>query len=158
MSRIQFGIGKDLLGRMDPLQQGVATQNTKHHQYPAQHRAGKNGGIDRSFHLAIAFGAKKLGNNHRTANVAAKGEGDKDQRHLIAVSHGGQGVFTDKFSRHQAVCNVIELLKNDAAKQRQTKLPKNRFWFSYCKILIHWTDTFPPPFRMLPHREDNLAF
>ena len=50
---------------------------------------------------------------------------------ITAVANGSQGVFADKFARHQAVGNVVKLLKNDAAKQRQAEGPQHLFWLSY---------------------------
>ena len=45
----------------------------------------------------------------------------ENQRDLIAVAHGGQSVLTDELSGYQAVRNIIELLENDASKQREAE-------------------------------------
>ena len=93
------------------------------------------------FHIGVQLSPKIAGYHHRAADIAAKGKGDENQRDLIAVAHGGQGVFTDKLARHQAVGNVVKLLKNDAAKQRQAEDPQHLFGLSYGQILVHGADS-----------------
>ena len=117
---------------MDQLQQGIASQDADHHQHAAQRCAADHSSINGRLHLAILLGAKQLRNDHRAANVASKRKRDEDQRDLIAVSDRSQGIFADKLTGHQTVRDVIELLKNDAAKQGNTKFPENGLWFSHC--------------------------
>ena len=61
---------------------------------------------------------------------------NEDQRDLIAVSHSRQCVLANEFACHQTVCDVVKLLKNDAAKQRQAEFPQNGTGLSDGQILI----------------------
>ena len=82
-------------------------------------------------------GSEKLRYDHRTPNVASEGKCNENQSDLIAVSYSGEGVFSDKFACNKTVGNVIELLKDNAAKEGQTKFPKYIFRSSDRKILVH---------------------
>ena len=86
-------------------------------------RTGKHGGINRRFHVAIFLRTKKLGHHHGAAHIAAKSKRYKNQCDLIAVVHRRQGVLTDKLTCHPAIGNIVELLEDDAAEQRQAELP-----------------------------------
>ena len=66
-----------------------------------------------------------------------KGKGDENQGDLIAVAHGGQGVLTDEFAGDQAVGDVVELLEDDAAEERQAELPEHGFGLPGCQIFVH---------------------
>ena len=91
----------------------------------------------------ISAGAEQHGDHDGAADVAAEGECEEDQRDLVAVSHGGQGIFPDEFSGHEAVRDIVKPLENDTAKQRQTEFPEHGFRFSYSQILIHNRISFP---------------
>ena len=86
------------------------------HQGSAHDAACNQGGIDRSFHFAVFFCPEKPGSYNRTAHIAAKRKSYKNQGHFIAVAHCGEGVLTCEFPGNEAVCKIIQLLKNDAAE------------------------------------------
>ena len=134
---IQLGVGKDLVRRFDEPQQPACQQHADQHQDHTDHRTGDERRIDRRFHVAILLCAEIPRREHGARNVAAKGERDEDQRDLIAVAHGGESVVADKFAGDEAVGDVIKLLKNDAAEQRQAEFPENFFRFAGREILIH---------------------
>ena len=119
------------------MQQRSASQNTDNHQDCAEDCAEQAGGCHGAFELSVVPCAIQLGDNDRTAHVAAKGKGDKDQGDLVAVSHGGQCVFADKSACHQAVRYIVELLKDNASKQRETKFPEHGLRFSCGQISVH---------------------
>ncbi len=48
-----------------------------------------------------------------------------DQRDLIAVADSRESHLADEFTGDERVRQIIELLKDDTAKKRQTKLPKD---------------------------------
>ena len=121
--QIELGIRQDLRRRMDGLQQDAASQDPCRHQHGAEHGAGDHGRMYGRLHPAIILGSEKLGDDDGTADVAAKGEGDEDQSDLITVPHGGQRIFSHELSGHQTVRNVIELLEDNAPKQRKAEFP-----------------------------------
>ena len=105
------------------MQQRRTAKNPRRHQYPAEDGAENTCSCHRSFKPGIFLCAKQLRYNNGAAHIAAKCKSDKYQSDLIAVPNRCQRVFADKLSRHQTVRNIVKLLKNNAAKQRKTKLP-----------------------------------
>ena len=93
--------------------------------------------MDGGFHVGDLFGAEQLGHDDGASDVAAEGEGQKDQSDLIAVAHSGQGVFAHELACHQTVRDVIELLEHDAAEQRQAELPENGLGVAHRQIFFH---------------------
>ena len=89
------------------MQQRSASQNTDNHQDCAEDCAEQAGGCHGAFELSVVPCAIQLGDNDRTAHVAAKGKGDKDQGDLVAVSHSSQSCFSDIFSCHKTVGNIV---------------------------------------------------
>ena len=71
----------------------------------------------------LVDGRKIKAYQNGAGHIAAKAEGQIDQRDLIAVSHGSQSVFADKAPGHQTVGNVVQLLKNNAGKHGQAETP-----------------------------------
>ena len=135
--QVQGRVGQDLGRGVDELKQGVAPQKAHQHQGGHQHRAPDQGGGDGGLHVAVLLGPEKPGHDDRTADVAPKGEGDEDQSDLIAVAHGRQGRFADEFAGHQAVRNVVQLLKDHAAEHGQAELPQHGGRISHRQILVH---------------------
>ena len=122
---------------MDEPQQTAAAQKAEDHEAQAESAAGEHGRVDRGFHLSVFLRPEQLGHHHRAADVAAKGKGQKNQRNLIAVSHRRQSVLPDEFARHPAVRQIIQLLEQDAAQQRQAEFPQHRMGLSHCQIFVH---------------------
>lgn len=135
--QIQPGVREHLLRRAHKTQQRGAPRNAGDHQKGAERGAEDTGGGHRGFQLPEIPGAKELGDDDGAAHIAAKGKSEEDQRNLVAVAHRRQRVFPHKFSRYQRVRYIVELLKDDAAKQGQTKPPQRRFGLSRCKICVH---------------------
>lgn len=123
--QIQLRVRQDFLRGADQPQKAVTAGDTQDHQRRTYRRTENAGGVDRRLHALIVFGAKQLGHNDGTAHIAAKGKGQENQSDLVAVAHGGQGILADEFSGHQTVRNVVKLLEDDAAKQRDTELPQH---------------------------------
>ena len=111
--------------RFDEPQHRAAAGNADHHQRRTDHAAGDQRCCDGALEVFIFLRAEELRGQNRAADVAAEGEGDEDQRDLVAVADGGEGVVADEFARDEAVGDVIKLLENDAAEQRQAELPQN---------------------------------
>ena len=139
--QIQRGIVEDFRRRADELQQRVAAENADEHQDQAGHGAGDHARVHGGLHLAVALRAEILGHHHRAADVAAEGEGDEDQRDLIAVAHRRQRVFADELARHQTVRDVVQLLEHDAAEQRHAEPPEHALRLSHRQIPVH---LYPP--------------
>ena len=135
--QVQGRVCKDLLRGIDQLQQSAAAQDAHQHQHGAGDTAGDHGGGNGGFHIPVLPRAKKLGDQHRAADVAAKGEGDEDQGDLIAVAHSRQGILSDELTGHPAVRNIIQLLEHNAAEQRQTEFPEDGGRLSYSQIVVH---------------------
>lgn len=55
----------------------------------------------------------------------------KDEGDLVAVPHGGQRLFPNELSRHPAVRQVVQLLKNDASEQGNAEFPQNLLCLSH---------------------------
>ena len=87
--------------------------------------------------MVIFLRAEEAGYDHGASHIAAKGEGNKDQRDLITVAHSGEGVLTDPFSCNEAVGNVVELLENYGGKEGKAEAPENRGRFSLRQVTIH---------------------
>ena len=68
--------------------------------------------------------AVELGDHDGAADIAAKGEGKIDQRHLIGVADCRKRILSDHFSSDQGVRNVIHLLEDHTAEQRKGKIPE----------------------------------
>ena len=135
--QIQPGGLHHLLRRPDQLQEGPAAQKAPRHQRQAQGSGGDEGGGHGGLHLPVGPAAEELGHHHRAADVAAKGEGDEQHGDLIAVAHRRQGALPNEFSRHQAVRDVVELLKDDAAEQGQAEPAQHRPRIAHRQIPIH---------------------
>ena len=123
--QIELGVCKDLLRRLDQAQQAAAEDYSDDHQKSAGHAACDQRGQHGGFHLTILLRTEELRRQDGRADVAAEGEGNEDQRDLVAVADGGEGVVADEFARDEAVGDVIKLLENDASEQRQAELPQN---------------------------------
>ena len=136
--QIQLRVRQDFLRGADQPQKAVTAGDTQDHQRRTYRRTENAGGVDRRLHALIVFGAKQLGHNDGTAHIAAKGKGQENQSDFVAVAHGGQGILADEFSGYQAVGNVVKLLENDAAQQRDTELPQHLIRRADGKILIHF--------------------
>ena len=122
---IKLGVGKDVLRRVDKVQESVAEEPADRHQRGAQHAAEDEGRADRRLHILMLLGAEELRHNDRRADVAAKGKCNKDQRDLIAVADGGKRIIADEFACDKAVRNVVQLLKNNTAEKRQAEPAQN---------------------------------
>ncbi len=79
--------------------------------------------MHRRAEIAVFLRAEKAGNDDGAADVAAEGERDENERHLVAVADGGQGAFADQFARDQAVRNIIKLLEDHAPEERKAEPP-----------------------------------
>lgn len=121
--QVELGGGEGPLRGVDEPEQPAAAKDASQHQRPAEDGAGDAGGGHRRFHLPVLPGPEELGDHHGAAHVAPEGESQENQRHLVAVAHGGQGFLADELPGHQAVGDVVELLENDASKQRKTEFP-----------------------------------
>ena len=128
--QIQLRVLHDLIRRVDEAEELARQQQANQHQNSAQARAGDERGIDRRLHAAQVLRAEELRRHDGAADVAAKGKGDEDQRDLIAVADGGQRILADEFTGDKAVCDIIKLLENDAAEQRQTEFPEHPAGFA----------------------------
>ena len=128
--QIQLRVLHDLIRRVDEAEELTRQQQADQHQNSAQARAGDERGIDRRLHAAQVLRAEELRRHDGAADVAAKGKGDEDQRDLIAVADGGQRILADEFTGDKAVCDIIKLLENDAAEQRQTEFPEHPAGFA----------------------------
>ena len=102
--------------------------------------------MDGGLHVAVLAGAEQLGNKDGTADVASEGERDKDQRNLVAVADCRQRFVVDELPGDKAVGNIVQLLKDDTAEQRQAEFPQYRAGFSGGQILIH--DGYIPLFSL----------
>ena len=114
-AQIQKRIGKNGFRGADHLQQKAARE--------AQDPRGNGRGRNRGVYVFKFLGAEIIAYQNGAGHIAAKAEGQIDQRDLIAVSHGSQSVFADKAPGHQTVGNVVQLLKNNAGKHGQAKTP-----------------------------------
>lgn len=103
--------------------------------------------MDGSLHLVVPSRAEELGRHHGAADIAAEGHRQKKQGQLIAVAHGGQGVFSHEAARHKAVCQIVELLKDHAAEQGQTKPQQHPGGLALRQIMHHHAS---PPFFDFP--------
>ena len=99
-------------------------------------------GVHRGFQFTEPLRSEQLTHNNGAAYIGTKCKSNEDQRDLIAVSHSRQCVLANEFACHQTVCDVVKLLKNDAAKQRQAELPQHGTGFSDGQILIHEAPSF----------------
>lgn len=135
--QIQGGVRHDLLRGVDGPQQIGAKGQPHRHQHGADHGTGDQGRMDGGLHVGDPLGAEELRHDDRAADVAPKGKGNEDQSDLIAVAHGGQGVFAHEFTCHQAVGDVVQLLEHDAAEQRQAEFPKDGLGIAHRQILFH---------------------
>ena len=121
---------RTLIRRVDEAEELARQQQADQHQNSAQARAGDERGIDRRLHAAQVLRAEELRRHDGAADVAAKGKGDEDQRDLIAVADGSQRILADEFTGDKAVCDIIKLLENNAAEQRQAELPEHPAGFA----------------------------
>ena len=128
--QIQLRVLHDLIRRVDEAEELTRQQQADQHQNSAQARAGDERGIDRRLHAAQVLRAEELRRHDGAADVAAKGKGDEDQRDLIAVADGSQRILADEFTGDKAVCDIIKLLENNAAEQRQAELPEHPAGFA----------------------------
>ena len=96
--------------------------------------------------MVVIPGTKELGDDDRTADVAAEGKGDENQGDVVAVAYGSQGIDADEFACHQRIGNIVKLLEDDASEHRETEAAENRLGISDGKVLIHKTD---PSFCMM---------
>ena len=130
--QIKRGIRHQLRRRIDQMQQPLAAEDSEQHQRRAEHACSDQGSVHCRFHLAVVLRPEKPGDDDGTADVAAKGECNEDQSNLVAVADRREGVLPDKFSCDKAVRNVVQLLKNNASEQWQTKLPQHLLGISHC--------------------------
>ena len=122
-AQIQKRIGKNGFRGADHLQQKAAREKSEDYQKKAQNPRGNGRGGNRGVYVFKLLGAEIKAYQNGAGHIAAKAEGQIDQRDLIAVSHGSQSVFADKAPGHQTVGNVVQLLKNNAGKHGQAKTP-----------------------------------
>ena len=86
-------------------------------------------------------------NDYRATDVHAERKSYKYKGYFVTVADGCKRKVAYKLARDKAVCDVVELLKNDAAEQRQAELPEHLFRFSYRRgfsyrqIFFHKTPT-----------------
>ena len=78
-----------------------------------------------------------MGDDDGTSHIAAESKGDEDQGDIIAVSHGGQGIFSDKPAGHEGVGNVIELLEEDASEHGKAEGPEHFLRVAFGQVFIH---------------------
>ena len=112
------------------------------HQNKAQRAACDQRGRNRRSDPGIILSAEITRRHHRAGDVAAEGKGDEDQRDLIAVAHGGQRLLADKFPGDEAVGDVVQLLEDDAAKQRHAEAPEYGSRLSHGQIPVHIDSLF----------------
>ena len=129
--QVELRGGEGLRRGVDEPEQPAAAQDAPQHQRPAEEGAGDAGGGHRRLHLPVLPGSEELGYYHGTAHVAPKGKGQENQRHLVAVAHGGQGLLADELPGHQAVGDVVELLEENASKQGEAEPPQDGFRFPH---------------------------
>ena len=70
-------------------------------------------------------GAKQLRQHYRAADIAAKCKSQINQRNFIGIANRRQGAVVDKLTGNEAVGDIIQLLKQDAAQQRQRKFQQH---------------------------------
>ena len=122
------------------MQQRSASQNTDNHQDCAEDCAEQAGGCHGAFELSVVPCAIQLGDNDRTAHVAAKGKGDKDKGDIVTVSNGSQCIFTDKFTGDKTVCDIVELLEEDASKHGKAEFPQYGLRITNGQVFVHIND------------------
>ena len=122
---VEHGIVIDFHRGLNAVNQRRAKEEAHYHQHSTYGQAQQESSVDRRFHLPDAPSAEQPGRDHRCADIQPHGKGQINQRDLIAVAYGCQGLLTHEFSCHKAVSNVVELLKNDAAKQRERVAPQH---------------------------------
>ena len=122
---------------MDEAEQTVGAEHPDEHQKDADGAAGDEGRIDGGFQVFVLLRPEEERRDDGAGDVAAEGEGDEDQRDLIAVADGGQRILADEFAGDKAVGNVVELLEEDAAEQGQAELPEHLLGLAGRQILIH---------------------
>lgn len=66
--------------------------------------------------VAVCFGPEQARHHNGSADVAAEGKRDEQQRDLIAVSDRRERILADKLARDKAVRDIINLLKDHAAE------------------------------------------
>ena len=52
-------------------------------------------------------------------------------------AHCGKDILPYKFPGNKAVGDIVDLLEDDASKQRKTELPQDRGWLPNSQVLIH---------------------
>ena len=88
-----------------------------------------------------AFAAKLATVDGKKAELKTKEETDEHVDNWADRPHRRKRFIADIVSNDPSVHHIIELLKNHAAKQRQTELPQHCAGLSHCKILVHG---YPP--------------
>ena len=119
------------------MKQSLQKDKPDEHQRHADHAAGDQRRIHRRFGLFVFARAEHLRRYHRAADIAPERHRDEQQCHLIAVAHGGERLFADELARHQAVGDIVKLLKDDAAEKWQAEFPQHAAWLSDGQIPIH---------------------
>ena len=136
-AQIEPRVRKDVFRRVDERKKRRAEPKADGHQHRARGRAQHHRRRNRRFHIAVFPCTEQLRHNDRAANVAAEGEGDEDERDLIAVADGGERFLADEFSGNKAVRQIVKLLKNNTSEQRHAVLPQHPLRFSDRQIPIH---------------------
>ena len=121
------------------MEKTVAEKHPDNHQKEADGAAGNQGCVYGTFQIAEPLGTKQLRREHRAADITAKGKRKEDQCNLVTVSDGCQSIVTNEFPCHEAVGNVIQLLKEDTAEKRKAELTQNIRRFPDGQVFVHGT-------------------
>lgn len=76
------------------------------------------------FHFFKILRAEKLRDDDRNTDVHAERDRHEDHRHGVRSAHRRQRVFTRKFARDDAVCDIVKLLERHAQKHRRVNRSK----------------------------------
>ena len=135
--QVKPAVRHEQLGRVDEGEQLRAQEQAQRHQACAEHAHGDEHSRYGSPQVGILLRAKEAGDDDGAADAAAHGEGDEDQRDLVRVADGRQRVLADPPAGDEAVRDVVELLEDDAAQQRQGKPEQNGLRIADRQILVH---------------------
>ena len=141
-AQVETAVVHQALRRVDEPQHRCEQQKSHAHQRGAEHAHGDERRGDGGAQIAIAARAEVARDDDRAADVAAKGESDEDQRDFIRVADGSQRVFADELACDEAVGDIVELLEEDAAQQRQAELPEHGLRLANREILVHEMTSF----------------
>ena len=120
-AQIGAGVGEDVSGGVEPLQQEPAEGEARPGEQETESQAGKEGGCDGGFELAEPPPSEELGNDHGAANIAAHRHSHKEHGNGVGGPYSGESPLAHKASGNHAVRNVVNLLEHDAHQHGKGK-------------------------------------